>query len=251
MGQNIEHNDTIISINNVSKWYGNKIALKDVTCHVDRGQIIIICGPSGCGKSTLLRCINGLEAIQKGDIIVNGMSIRDRSINLPALRSNIGMVFQHFNLYPNKTCLENVTLAPIKVKGIKKAKANRLGMDMLTKVGVDDQAHKYPERLSGGQKQRVGIARALAMTPSIMLIDEPTSALDPEMISEVLNVLTDLARESITMLVATHEMGFAKRVSDETIFMEDGSVIERSDSESFFREPSTARAQDFLSKILA
>jgi ABC-type polar amino acid transport system ATPase subunit len=211
---------------------------------------VVICGPSGSGKSTLLKTLNGLEEFQEGDVIIDGVSLKDPSTNLNKLRQKIGMVFQRFELYPHMTAVQNITLAPIKVKRLAKAEADKKAMSLLERVGIADQANKYPGNLSGGQQQRVAIARALAMEPDIMLFDEPTSALDPEMIKEVLDVMIDLAKSGMTMIVVTHEMGFAKEVADEIIFMDQGRIIERGTDKSFFENPKTDRARDFLNKIL-
>jgi len=240
----------MIDINNVSKWYGKLQVLHNVTEKIERGQTVVICGPSGSGKSTLLRCINGLEYFQQGEIIVDGVSVQSRSTNIYKLRADIGMVFQHFELYPHMTCLDNITLAPRKVRKKLEEEARTLAMSLLERVGIPEQAHKYPGELSGGQKQRVAIARALAMEPKIMLFDEPTSALDPEMIKEVLDVMIDLTKGGMTMIVVTHEMGFAREVADEIIFMDEGRIIERGTDESFFRNPKSERTKQFLSKIL-
>ena len=212
---------------------------------------MVVCGPSGSGKSTLIRCINRLELIQSGEIIVDGLSLAAAHLDLSKLRSNVGMVFQSFNLYPHMTVLQNITLAPVKVKGLSTADAEQIAMKLLHRVGIPDKAHVYPANLSGGQQQRVAIARALAMAPKIMLFDEPTSALDPEMINEVLEVMTDLARDGMTMIVVTHEMGFARRVAHRVVFMDEGRIIEENKPEDFFAAPQSPRARQFLSKILA
>ncbi len=240
----------MIQIKNVSKWYGNFRVLYNITETIEKGQTVVICGPSGSGKSTLLRCINGLEPFQEGEIIVDGKSVQDSSINIYELRANIGMVFQHFELYPHMTALENITLAPRKVKKKPKKEAEEHAMELLRRGGISEQAHKYPAELSGGQKQRVAIARALAMEPKVMLFDEPTSALDPEMIKEVLDVMIDLAKEGMTMIVVTHEMTFAREVAHEIIFMDNGKIIERGTNVSFFENPRHERTREFLSKIL-
>ena len=240
----------MIQIKNVSKWYGNFRVLYNITETIEKGQTVVICGPSGSGKSTLLRCINGLEPFQEGEIIVDGKFVQDSSINIYELRANIGMVFQHFELYPHMTALENITLAPRKVKKKPKKEAEEHAMELLRRVGIPEQAHKYPAELSGGQKQRVAIARALAMEPKVMLFDEPTSALDPEMIKEVLDVMIDLAKEGMTMIVVTHEMTFAREVAHEIIFMDNGKIIERGTNVSFFENPRHERTREFLSKIL-
>lgn len=217
---------------------------------MDHGEVVVICGPSGSGKSTLIRCINKLEPIQKGEIVVDNMPIHDSRINIRRLRAEIGFVFQQFNLYPHMTTLENVTLAPINVRKTKPEKAQALALQFLEKVGIHDKAHSYPDQLSGGQQQRVAIARALAMNPKIMLFDEPTSALDPEMINEVLDVMRNLAKEGMTMVVVSHEMGFAREVAHRVVFMDDGRLIEGASPEEFFTNPKSDRTKLFLSKIL-
>jgi len=241
----------MIEIEHVSLWYGKEFkALDNVSETISSGQTVIICGTSGSGKSSLLRCINGLERFQDGKITVDGLSVQHARTNIQKLRSRIGMVFQHFELYPHMTALENITLAPVRVAKKSKQLARKEANELLSRVGILDQADKYPGELSGGQKQRVAIARALAMKPKIMLFDEPTSALDPEMIKEVLDVMVDLAEAGMTMVVVTHEMGFAKKVADEIIFMDQGKVIEKGNVHMFFRRPQTERAQQFLSRIL-
>jgi polar amino acid transport system ATP-binding protein len=239
-----------IEFRQVNKWFGKLHVLRDVTLEVEPGQVVVVCGPSGSGKSTLIRCVNRLEPIQSGEIIVNGLSLSDPALNPSRLRAEVGMVFQSFNLYPHMTALENVTLAPVKVKGCSKAEAEKIAMALLERVGIPEKAGAYPANLSGGQQQRVAIARALAMQPRIMLFDEPTSALDPEMINEVLEVMTDLAREGMTMMVVTHEMGFARRVAHRIIFMDEGQVIEEGSPVTFFEAPTSPRTKLFLSKIL-
>jgi len=239
-----------IEFRQVNKWFGTLHVLKDVSLRVEPGEVVVICGPSGSGKSTLIRCVNRLEPIQSGEIIVLGQSLTSPGVNLSKLRSEVGMVFQSFNLYPHMTALENITLAPMKVKGLSRAEAEKTAMALLERVGMPDKAHAYPAHLSGGQQQRVAIARALAMQPKIMLFDEPTSALDPEMINEVLEVMTDLAREGMTMVVVTHEMGFARRVAHRIIFMDEGQFIEEGTPETFFAAPKSERTKLFLSKIL-
>jgi len=241
--------DPIVSIRNVGLRFDRFVALDGVSLDVTPGQKIVICGPSGSGKSTLLRCINGLERFQSGDVFVDGLSVRTCK-DLPKLRLNIGMVFQHFELYPHMTVLENITLAPIKAKGLTKLRAEEVARHYLDRVGILDQADKYPGRLSGGQQQRAAIARSLALEPKVMMFDEPTSALDPEMISEVLQVMLDLARDGMTMLVVTHEMGFAREVADQMIFMDRGRIVEQSGVESFFGAPKADRTKEFLEKIL-
>jgi len=234
----------------MSKWYGDFQVLKDITEEVKQGQTVVVCGPSGSGKSTLLRCINALEPFQKGEIIVDGQSLTDPKTNKYELRTEIGMVFQRFELYPHMTALQNITLAPMKVRNKSKKEAKDKAMELLQRVGIPDKAHAYPANLSGGQQQRVAIARSLAMEPKIMMFDEPTSALDPEMIKEVLEVMTDLCKSGMTMIVVTHEMGFAREVADEIIFMDEGSIVERGTDISFFQNPKSPRTKDFLDKIL-
>jgi ABC-type polar amino acid transport system ATPase subunit len=240
----------MIEIRDLSKWYGDFQVLNHVNEVIQRGQTVVVCGPSGSGKSTLLRCINGLEPFQEGKVIVDGISVSDRSTNLYKLRQKIGMVFQRFELYPHMTATQNITLAPIKVLKKSRAEAERKAIELLERVGIPDKANSYPANLSGGQQQRVAIARSLAMDPEIMMFDEPTSALDPEMIKEVLDVMTDLAKGGMTMVVVTHEMGFAREVADEIIFMDEGKIIERGTGEEFFQNPKSERTKDFLSKIL-
>jgi ABC-type polar amino acid transport system ATPase subunit len=240
----------MIEIKNVNKWFGDFHVLTDINETIERGQTVVICGPSGSGKSTLLRCINGLEPYQKGEIIVDGISLSDPKTNLYKLRENIGMVFQRFELYPHMTALQNVSLAPIKVRKLSRKEAEKKTMALLERVGIPEKADSYPANLSGGQQQRVAIARSLAMEPKYMMFDEPTSALDPEMIKEVLDVMVDLAKEGMTMLCVTHEMGFAREVADEIIFMDFGKIIERGTYEGFFNNPKSERAKEFLSQIL-
>jgi ABC-type polar amino acid transport system ATPase subunit len=240
----------MIEIKNVSKWFGEFQVLTNVNETIERGQTVVICGPSGSGKSTLLRCVNGLESYQKGEIIVDGVSLSDPKTNRYKLRENIGMVFQRFELYPHMTALQNISLAPMKVRKWPKVKAEKKAMQLLDRVGIPDKAQSYPANLSGGQQQRVAIARSLAMEPRYMMFDEPTSALDPEMIKEVLDVMIDLAREGMTMLCVTHEMGFAREVADEIIFMDYGKIIERGTYEGFFNNPKSDRAKEFLDQIL-
>jgi ABC-type polar amino acid transport system ATPase subunit len=240
-----------IEFNSVNKWFGPLHVLADVSLEVMAGEVIVVCGPSGSGKSTLIRCVNRLEPIQKGEIKVHGQSITAPDLNLSRLRAEVGMVFQSFNLFPHMTALQNITLAPVKVKGLSPAEADKIARSLLERVRIPDKADKYPANLSGGQQQRVAIARALAMQPRIMLFDEPTSALDPEMINEVLEVMTDLAKEGMTMMVVTHEMGFARRVAHRVVFMDAGQVVEVQIPESFFAAPRSERAKDFLSKILS
>lgn len=240
----------MIEIKNVSKWYGDFQVLSGINETIDRGQTVVICGPSGSGKSTLLRCINGLEPYQKGEIIVEGISLSDPKTNLYKVRQKIGMVFQKFELYPHMTVLHNITLAPMKVLKKSKQEAEKRAMELLERVGIPEKAKEYPANLSGGQQQRVAIARSLAMDPSYMLFDEPTSALDPEMIKEVLDVMIDLAKEGMTMIVVTHEMGFAREVADEIIFIDEGKIVERGTDETFFANPKSERTKAFLSQIL-
>ena len=242
--------EPVIKIKEMHKWFGNFHVLKNISLEVNQGERIVICGPSGSGKSTLIRCINRLEVHQKGDIIVNDVELTGDLKNLEAIRSDVGMVFQSFNLFPHLTVLENCTLAPIWVKGSPKKEANDLAMELLTRVKIPEQALKFPGQLSGGQQQRVAIARSLCMQPKIMLFDEPTSALDPEMIKEVLDTMIELAETGMTMLVVTHEMGFAKKVADSVIFMDEGEIIEQNDPKNFFNNPQNDRTKLFLSQIL-
>jgi ABC-type polar amino acid transport system ATPase subunit len=240
----------MIEIRNVSKWFDDFQVLTDINETIEKGQTVVICGPSGSGKSTLLRCINGLEPYQKGEIFVDGVSLSDSKTNLYKLRQNIGMVFQRFELYPHMTALQNIALAPMKVRKWPRPKATEKARALLKRVGIPDKADAFPANLSGGQQQRVAIARSLAMEPKYMMFDEPTSALDPEMIKEVLDVMIDLAKEGMTMLCVTHEMGFAKEVADEIIFMDFGKIVERGTYEGFFNQPKSDRAKEFLSQIL-
>jgi glutamate transport system ATP-binding protein len=239
-----------VVIENVQKHYGDFQALTDIDLTVDKGEVVVVIGPSGSGKSTLCRTINRLETITSGSITIDGKELPSEGKALAALRADVGMVFQSFNLFSHLTILDNVTLGPIKVKGAKKSDAETEARHLLDRVGIAHQADKYPAQLSGGQQQRVAIARALAMHPKVMLFDEPTSALDPEMINEVLDVMVDLAKEGMTMVVVTHEMGFARKAADRVVFMADGEVVEQSDPESFFTNPQSGRAKDFLSKLL-
>ena len=241
----------MIAIRNVSKFYGGFQALKDCTTDVSKGEVIVVCGPSGSGKSTLIKCVNGLETFQRGDIVVNGTSVGDPKTDLPKLRSHVGMVFQHFELFPHMTVIENLTVAQMKVLGRPKEEALERARKLLDRVGLAVQAPKFPGQLSGGQQQRVAIARALAMDPICMLFDEPTSALDPEMINEVLDVMVQLAKEGMTMMCVTHEMGFARKVAHRVIFMDQGQIVEDAKKEDFFGSPRSERAQLFLSKILS
>jgi glutamate/aspartate transport system ATP-binding protein len=240
----------MIEFRNVSKWYGGFQVLKDCTTKVEKGEVVVVCGPSGSGKSTLIKCVNGLEPFQSGELIVNSQSVGAKETNLPRLRSKIGMVFQHFELFPHMTVTENLNLAQVKVLGRSQEEAMTKSMALLTRVGMESHAHKFPGQLSGGQQQRVAIARGLAMDPIAMLFDEPTSALDPEMINEVLDVMVELAQEGMTMMVVTHEMGFARKVAHRVIFMDRGEIVEDAAKEDFFGKPRSERAQQFLSKIL-
>lgn len=240
----------MIEFRNVSKWYGDFQVLKNCSTAVGKGEVVVVCGPSGSGKSTLIKCVNGLEPFQQGEIIVDGKSVGAKETNLPQLRSKIGMVFQHFELFPHMTVTENLNLAQLKVLGRSREEATAKSMALLKRVGMEEHAHKFPGQLSGGQQQRVAIARGLAMDPIAMLFDEPTSALDPEMINEVLDVMTALAKEGMTMMVVTHEMGFARRVAHRVIFMDHGEIVEDAPTEDFFGKPRSERAVQFLSKIL-
>ena len=240
-----------IQFTQVNKWFGPLHVLKDVTLDVAAAEVVVVCGPSGSGKSTLIRCVNRLEPIQQGDIRVYGEPITGNGVNLSKLRAEVGMVFQSFNLFPHMTAIENIMLAPMKVKGLSRAEAEKIARDLLARVRIPDKADKHPANLSGGQQQRIAIARALAMQPRIMLFDEPTSALDPEMINEVLDVMTDLAKDGMTMMVVTHEMGFARRVAHRVIFMDEGQIVEAATPQDFFSAPKSDRAKDFLSKILS
>ena len=241
----------VIEFRKVNKWFGSLHVLKDIDLSVEASKVFVVCGPSGSGKSTLIRCINRLESFQSGSLTVDGLSLADGQFDPVRLRANVGMVFQSFNLYPHMTVLRNITLAPIKVKGLAETEAKKIAMDLLQRVGIPDKADAFPAHLSGGQQQRVAIARALAMQPKIMLFDEPTSALDPEMINEVLEVMTGLAHDGMTMMVVTHEMGFARRVAHRIVFMDQGRIVETGEPASFFAAPQSPRAQLFLSKILS
>ena len=242
----------MIEISHVDKWYGPSFqALKDCTTRVARGEVVVVCGPSGSGKSTLIKCVNALEPFQKGSIVVDGIRLEDPRTNLPKLRARVGMVFQHFELFPHLRILENLCLAQEKVLGRAREEATARALKLLERVGLTDQANKYPGHLSGGQQQRVAVARALAMDPIAMLFDEPTSALDPEMISEVLDVMVQLALDGMTMMVVTHEMGFARKVAHRVIFMDQGEIVEDAPKEEFFGKPRSPRAQTFLSRILS
>ncbi|VVD78620.1 arginine transporter ATP-binding subunit [Pandoraea eparura] len=240
----------MITLKNVSKWYGQFQVLTDCSTEVKKGEVVVVCGPSGSGKSTLIKTVNGLEPIQQGEIIVDGTSVADPKTNLAKLRSRVGMVFQHFELFPHLSITENLTLAQVKVLGRSKEAAREKGLKLLERVGLTAHAHKFPGQLSGGQQQRVAIARALCMDPIAMLFDEPTSALDPEMINEVLDVMVELAQEGMTMMVVTHEMGFAKKVANRVIFMDQGIIVEDDKKDEFFANPKSDRAKDFLAKIL-
>jgi polar amino acid transport system ATP-binding protein len=240
----------MIRFRQVNKWFGPLHVLKDITLHVLPGEVVVVCGPSGSGKTTLIRCVNKLEPIQSGEIVVDGLHLNDPGLDLARLRAEVGMVFQQLNLYPHMTALENIMLAPMKVRRLERAQAEAVGRDLLAKVGIPEKADAYPAQLSGGQQQRVAIARALAMQPKIMLFDEPTSALDPEMINEVLDVMVTLAKEGMTMIVITHEMGFAKKVASRIIFMDEGRIVEEGPPETFFSHPREERTRLFLSKIL-
>ena len=240
-----------IQFKQVNKWFGPLHVLEDVTLDVAAAEVVVVCGPSGSGKSTLIRCVNRLEPIQQGEIRVYGEPITGNGVNLSKLRAEVGMVFQSFNLFPHMTAIENIMLAPMKVKGLSRAEAEKIARDLLARVRIPDKADKHPANLSGGQRQRIAIARALAMQPRIMLFDEPTSALDPEMINEVLDVMTDLAKDGMTMMVVTHEMGFARRVAHRVIFMDEGQIVEAATPQDFFSAPKSDRAKDFLSKILS
>jgi len=240
----------VIDIDKVSKWYGTFQVLNACSTKVAKGEVVVVCGPSGSGKSTLIKCVNGLEPFQQGTITVDGISVGDRKTDLPKLRARIGMVFQHFELFPHLSVMRNLVLAQVKVLGRNAEEANANGMRLLDRVGLRDQAQKFPGELSGGQQQRVAIARALAMDPIAMLFDEPTSALDPEMIKEVLDVMVALARDGMTMIVVTHEMGFARQVARRVVFMDKGEIVEDAPTQEFFGKPRSERAQIFLSKIL-
>ena len=242
----------MIQMNNLSKWYGNFQVLKNCTTELARGEVVVVCGPSGSGKSTLIKCVNGLEPVQEGDIFIENQPVTGKGVDLPTLRAKVGMVFQHFELFPHLSIIDNLNLAQIKVLGRDRHAATKKGMALLERVGLKSHAHKYPIQLSGGQQQRVAIARALAMDPIAMLFDEPTSALDPEMVNEVLDVMVELAGEGMTMMCVTHEMGFARKVADRVIFMDAGKIIEDCPKEEFFGDISarSERAQHFLEKIL-
>ena len=240
----------MIDVKNLHKYFGSLEVLKGIDCHIDKGECVCVIGPSGSGKSTFLRCLNLLETPTKGDIVIDDMHLTEKNFDVDAMRKRVGMVFQHFNLFPHLTILENVTLAPIRHKMMTEEQAKEKAMELLNRVGVGDKADNYPAQLSGGQKQRVAIARSLALSPEVMLFDEPTSALDPEMVGEVLEVMKQLAKEGMTMVVVTHEMGFAREVSSRCMFINEGRIEEDSDPVSFFDTPKSARLRDFLSKVL-
>ncbi|MFZ3084922.1 amino acid ABC transporter ATP-binding protein [Rhodoferax ferrireducens] len=239
----------MIKFNELNKWYGAHHVLQNINLEVAKGEVVVVCGPSGSGKSTLIRCVNGLEKFQSGTLIVDGLSVADEA-NLRQLRMELGFVFQQFNLYPHKTALENVTLAPIHVRKLPRKEAINRGREILGKVGLGDKFDAYPQQLSGGQQQRVAIARSLCMQPKVMLFDEPTSALDPEMINEVLDVMVSLAKDGMTMIVVTHEMGFARKVADRVVFIDKGVIVEVAEPEAFFTAPKNERTREFLGKIL-
>ena len=241
----------MIALEKVSKWYGKFQVLNDCSTEINKGEVVVVCGPSGSGKSTLIKCVNGLETFQQGEIFVNGTSVGQARTNLSKLRSQVGMVFQHFELFPHLSIIDNLTIAQIKVLKRSKQEAIEKGMQLLERVGLSNQSAKFPSQLSGGQQQRVAIARALAMDPIVMLFYEPTSALDPEMVNEVLDVMVELAAEGMTMMVVTHEMGFARKVANRVVFMDRGSIIEDTTKNEFFGTPRSKRAQQFLSKILS
>ena len=240
----------MIELHGVSKWYGAHQVLSEIDLKIAAGEVVVVCGPSGSGKSTLIRCINGLGPVQRGEVIVDGRVLGAPDTDLRRLRAEIGVVFQALNLYPHMTALQNIALAPVIVRGLSRAEAERVARALLARVGMPEKADAFPSQLSGGQQQRVAIARALAMQPRIMLFDEPTSALDPEMITEVLDVMVGLAREGMTMVVVTHEMGFARKVADRVVFMDEGRIVEEGPPEAFFARPANPRTQAFLGKIL-
>ncbi|MBH0025344.1 amino acid ABC transporter ATP-binding protein [Salinibacterium sp. SWN248] len=246
----VQSGEPLVVIDHVNKHYGELHVLKDISTTIKRGEVVVVIGPSGSGKSTLCRAINRLETIDDGTITIDGKLLPEEGSGLAKLRADVGMVFQSFNLFAHKTILENVTLGPRRVRKVSKAEADKHAMELLDRVGIGNQASKMPAQLSGGQQQRVAIARSLAMDPKIILLDEPTSALDPEMINEVLDVMVQLAKDGMTMLVVTHEMGFARKAADRVIFMADGEIVEEAEPEQFFTNPQSPRAQDFLSKIL-
>ena len=240
----------MIKVSNLKKSYGDKLVLKEVNTEIQDGSVVVVIGPSGSGKSTFLRCLNRLEEVDSGKIFYDDIELTSKTVDIDKMRQHIGMVFQHFNLFPHKTILENITLAPVSLNLMSKADAEKKGMELLKRMGLEDKAPVYPSSLSGGQKQRVAIARALAMEPKVMLFDEATSALDPEMVGEVLTVMKDLAKEGMTMIVVTHEMGFAKEVADRVLFMEEGIIYEDGTPEEIFNNPKEKRTQEFLSKVL-
>ena len=240
----------MIELRGVNKWFGTFHALKDIDLTVDNGERVVVCGPSGSGKSTMIRCINRLEAHQEGEIVVDGIALTDDVRDIAAIRAEVGMVFQQFNLFPHLTVLDNLTLAPVRVRGMSRPEAESLAMHYLERVRIADQAAKFPSQLSGGQQQRVALARSLCMRPRVMLFDEPTSALDPEMISEVLEAMVELAEDGMTMIVVTHEMGFARRVADRMVFMDEGEVVEVAPPDRFFDSPENDRTKAFLDRIL-
>ena len=240
----------MIHVNNLYKSFGKNDVLKGIDEHIEKGEVVVVIGPSGSGKSTFLRCLNLLEEPTSGQIIFEGNDITDKKVDINKIREKMGMVFQQFNIFPHKTVLQNLTIAPVKVKGLSKEQAEKKAMELLKRVGLTDKAKAYPSSLSGGQKQRIAIARALAMEPDVMLFDEPTSALDPEMVGEVLNVMKDLAKEGMTMVVVTHEMGFAREVGDRILFMDNGNIVEQGTPEEIFSNPKNPRTIDFLSKVL-
>ena len=242
--------EKMILIDDVSKWYGSFNVLKGCSTHVNRGEVVVVCGPSGSGKSTLIKCVNALEPFQKGKLFINDVPVHDPKTDLPKLRSQVGMVFQHFELFPHLSVTENLTLAQIKVLGRSQDEAIKRGLKMLDRVGLTAHKDKHPGQLSGGQQQRVAIARALSMDPFVMLFDEPTSALDPEMVGEVLDVMVELAKEGMTMMVVTHEMGFARKVADRVVFIDKGLIVEVSEPDTFFTAPKNERTREFLGKIL-
>lgn len=246
----VNYNNVKIHASHLKKNFGKLEVLKDITTDIYEGEVVVVLGPSGCGKSTFLRCINRLEDITAGDMVVDGNHMDDKKININKARENVGMVFQHFNLFNNLNVIDNLTLAPIQVKKMKKDEAKQLAMKMLGKVGLEDKAQAYPSMLSGGQKQRVAIARALCMNPDIMLFDEPTSALDPEMVGEVLNVMRELAEEGMTMVIVTHEIGFAREVANRVLFIYDGKILEEGTPQEVIYNPQTERAKDFFNKVL-
>ena len=240
----------MIRVNNLHKSFGKNDVLKGIDEHIEKGEVVVVIGPSGSGKSTFLRCLNLLEEPTSGKVVFEGNDITDKKVDINKIREKMGMVFQQFNLFPHKTVLQNLTIAPIKVKGLSKAEAEKKAMELLERVGLSNKAKAYPSSLSGGQKQRIAIARALAMEPDVMLFDEPTSALDPEMVGEVLNVMKDLAKEGMTMVVVTHEMGFAREVGDRILFMDNGNIVEQGTPDEIFSNPKNPRTIDFLSKVL-